>query len=108
MEQERGAPRRGDRVRVAPYPAVWNGGRGRSGQVGTVVGARQRAGRRGVLHVVEVDFGDGAVTDTVFTWYEGETPKLARVAAGHRGPGGIPGAARSPRILPGEPGRQAA
>ena len=47
----------GDRVWVKPYKAVWNGGVGRSATCGTVVEAPEGG-------LVQVDFGDGLMTDT--------------------------------------------
>ena len=70
---ERAGPKVGDRVRYLPSPAVWNEGRGRSGEEGTVVEILDSAAEGKVRLVVEP--GSGGTTDTVFHAMRGRWPR---------------------------------
>ena len=70
---ERAGPKVGDRVRYLPYRAVWNEGRGRSGEEGTLVEILDSAAEGMVRLVVEP--GSGGTTDTVFHAMRGRWPR---------------------------------
>ena len=72
MEQAAG-PKVGDRVRYTPCRAVWNAGRGRSGEEGTLVEILDSAAEGMVRLVVEP--GKGGTTDTVFHAQRGRWPR---------------------------------
>ena len=71
-------PKVGDRVRYRPYRAVWNGGRGRSGEKGTVVEIRGSLAKGKVQVVVQPD--TGGVTDTIVHARRDEWPGLLEPA----------------------------
>ena len=67
------APRVGDRVRYRPYEAVWNAGRGRSGELGTVAAVDARK--------VVVAPDAGGITDTVLRARAGGWPRILEPVA---------------------------
>lgn len=74
MDTNATAPWVGDRVRYRPYVAVWNAGRGRSGELGTVAAVDGRK------VVVAPDAG-GGITDTVLRARAGGWPRILEPVA---------------------------